>query len=151
MKNSEFDLLSMEIDARATRSMLEKGADYPPDDDDRLSNFKATGALVRLILGNRTVSPADPALIATVFLAKHLIPLVKFAFGEGGESEPIVGRAGDAINYIKLLVAIGVERREGGQEPAGNYMDGLDLVREHRTEEDLEVENTSGPLSTPTR
>ena len=126
MNTNEFLTLSEKIDEDATHSLNTKGKDYPPGDD-RLSNFKNVGALVRLIVGPRPISPADPALIATVYFVKHLIPLVKYGFGDEVDSEPIIGRAGDAINYIKFIVAIGQERKRllGCQE--GEYYDGLDV------------------------
>ena len=125
MNTNEFLALAEKIDENATHSLNTKGKDYPPTED-RLSNFKDVGALVRLIIGDRRVNPADPALIATVYFAKHLIPLVKYSFGEEADSEPIIGRAGDAINYIKFMLAIGQERQyQPG--PEGPYYDGLDV------------------------
>ena len=57
--------------------------------------------------------------MAAVFLVKHLIPLVKFAAGVSLVSEPPLGRAADAQNYVKLLYAIGAEQvpKASGDKP----------------------------------
>lgn len=95
-----------DVDEEAGNALTTKGADYPTNAD-RLSNFKATAELVNSLAGREVVTPA---IVALVFFTKHLVPLYKFASGEVVESEPPVGRAADAQNYIKLMYALGMEQ-----------------------------------------
>ena len=121
MNTNEFLTLSEKIDENATHSLNTKGKDYPPTED-RLSNFKHIGYIVRLLSGDERPDPGDPAVVALVYFLKHLIPIFKYSLGQVVESEPVVGRAGDAINYLKFLVAIGDDRVIRSE-----YIDGLDL------------------------
>jgi len=104
MNSAEFVAIAKQIDDEASTALRTKGEDSPVNDD-RLSNFTATAEIASLIL-NRDVTPAE---VAVIFFIKHFIPLVKFAEGTELVSEPPLGRAADAQNYIKLMYAIGAE------------------------------------------
>lgn len=102
-----------DVDEEAGEALITKGKDYPTNAD-RLSNFKATAELVNSLAGREVVTPA---IVALVFFTKHLVPLYKFASGEVVESEPPIGRAADAQNYIKLMYALGVDKTTQANAP----------------------------------
>jgi hypothetical protein len=103
MKPVEFDMLLQQRIDLMKSSLLTKGREYAMGDD-RLSNFKRSGALLQ-----RSQSQAVLA-----FLTKHITSIFDLVeLRDAGENIPMTlfdEKIGDAINYLVLLEATLKER-----------------------------------------
>lgn len=97
----------LDMDAILLRSLdvlVVKGTDYTIGTGDRLHNFKMAGEF----------NGITPARALNIYLYKHYSAVSSFVKSEGqSESEPIVERLVDVINYCLLLGKLVAEAKRG--------------------------------------
>lgn len=102
MNRDSFDKHCDKFIVSITDEMRKKGKDYSGDDD-ILNNFKR----------NADALGVSKYTILAVYMNKHLDAVNKFMKDPNDStSEPILGRIGDAINYLLLLSAMIKEDEE---------------------------------------
>jgi hypothetical protein len=83
-------------------AMDTKGVEYAKgsgDDVEINANFK----LVALLLKG---APVDPVTVAAVYWLKHVAAVCRFVVTRERGSEPLMGRLGDAANYIEIMASL---------------------------------------------
>lgn len=83
--------------------MRDKGKEYTVNDEDKLKNFKSIAERLK----------CKPEFVALTYLLKHMDSVRNYVLdGVEASNEPIEGRLRDIRNYILLLGALILERRE---------------------------------------
>jgi len=100
MQREQYDRTTTALLGIAKRVADSKRPAYTVGSKDVLANFKR--------IGDRT--GMDPLQVLDVYLLKHLDSITAYSDGSIDQSEPIVGRFADAINYLLLKFALLVER-----------------------------------------
>ena len=99
MKPKDFYELTQKVIDDCMEIMKSKGIAYSGLKD-KFGNFKR-------IAKNLSMSPEQ---VWYVYFAKHLDSLTSYMRGEYSDSEPILGRIQDLINYLFLLYGMIVEK-----------------------------------------
>ena len=85
------------LDEHCHKVMEGKGAEYSRGEYDVNSNFKRVAEAIG----------QDPVTVAYVYLAKHFDSISNFVKTRSTPSgEPIMGRIGDAVNYLLILASL---------------------------------------------
>lgn len=83
--------------------MRDKGREYTVNDEDKLKNFKSIAERLK----------CKPEFVALTYLLKHMDSVRNYVLeGVEASNEPIEGRLRDIRNYILLLGALILERRD---------------------------------------
>lgn len=92
------------LSTMADEEAMKKNMDYAATGDGKtgLSNFYETAIRVGI----------TPMQVLSVHMLKHDFAIEKMMRGEELKSEPIVGRIIDKINYLKLALALYIERTQ---------------------------------------
>lgn len=103
MTNEVFYQLMKDVFSKAEAIAKTKGADYTKGSEDALANFKEGGKDVAV----------EPIKVCWIFMNKHYQAITNYVKTNGqSESEPIEERIKDAINYLVLMQALIVEKKE---------------------------------------
>ena len=116
MTSTEFDQLVQGARERQDQLLKVKGDDYTRHEDDRLSNFKRSGASIGL----------SPIQVWAIFINKHIDAVMAFVKTGRTESESIQGRLDDIVNYCYLGEALVRETRETA--PTSQYINAYSLT-----------------------
>ena len=101
MKDTEFDILSGQLDEYARDTMRKKGPEYTTGHEDVLNNFKSTAKKLGV----------DPLVIWYAYFDKQVSSVAAHVCNEDlNKAEPMISRFGDIINYAKLGYALFNER-----------------------------------------
>ena len=96
MTSTEFNQLVVDARGRQDKLLTVKGNDYTRHEEDRLSNFKRSGAALGL----------SPMQVWAVFINKHIDAVMAYVKTGRTESESIQGRLDDIVNYCYLGEAL---------------------------------------------
>lgn len=101
MNHVTFDNYSQALIERANYVWKEKVGSYTNEAPDPLANFKRIGEFLGL--------PAST--VASVYFLKHVASILTIARGGPDGGEPLMDRCADAVNYLKVLVALAEEEK----------------------------------------
>jgi len=104
MTSTEFNQIVATARARQDQLLKVKGNDYTRHEEDRLSNFKRSGASIGLL----------PIQVWAIFINKHIDAVMAYVKTGRTESEAIQGRLDDIVNYCYLGEAL-IREQEGPQ------------------------------------
>ena len=100
--NEFFNWAEREFEAEM-ELMRDKGMEYTVNDEYKLKNFKSIAERLK----------SKPEFVALTYLLKHMDSVRNYVLdGVEASNEPIEGRLRDIRNYILLLGALILERRE---------------------------------------
>jgi hypothetical protein len=103
VRRKDFDDMLKEARVRQDKILRSKGDDYTIDnaEADRLYNFKEIAELTGL----------KAEQVWGIYFLKHIFSILAHIKGEK-ESEPIIGRIDDAINYLYLYMGLVYEKND---------------------------------------
>lgn len=106
MTQDEFNNYTNDIRKAESNLRVTKGAEYAPDHDDVLSNFKVIAGYLP-----KTVRSID---VCSVYFMKHILSILDYLHtGNSRSTESIQSRIQDARNYLLLLGALIHEQKIG--------------------------------------